>query len=57
MCPNCGYGFVNESRLIRRVFHSCPRCGQKFNPPITVGDANESTTVPNQSRPYKPIVE
>jgi NAD-dependent SIR2 family protein deacetylase len=54
MCSNCGYSFLNESRLLTRTFHSCPRCGQKLNPPITVGKPNESE---KPRRDYKPILD
>jgi predicted nucleic acid-binding Zn-ribbon protein len=53
-CMNCGYAFLNESMMVSRTFHACPKCGHHLDPPVTVGMTDEST---DAARPYKSIVE
>ena len=55
-CPKCGYGFVNESlEPQRRIYNSCPRCGQVLSPPVVTGRPNE--TQEPEKPPYRPIIE
>lgn len=54
MCTNCGYGFLDELNQPKRTYHACPRCGNKLNPPVTVGRTEEST---DDAKPYQSLVE